>query len=329
MPLTIIEPASSAAIPLIRTDWQQLIAQRSIPHGDSEKMHDDNLGIPLSLAFAWQGGTPPYTLELTSTHDSRILSDLPQPAVALTNLHTASDYTWRVVDGCRNSAAASFTTLPNPRLIALPNPRGGPINLRDLGGYKSRFGGRLRQGLLYRGSHLSAYGFDLCLANITFLLNHLGIKTELDLRYPQQVVDQTHSNFGKETGWIHAPINAYDSFTPQQNEIFRHALTTFARADLYPIYFHCEGGSDRTGEIAFLINGLLGVADEDLFLDYELSSLSLFPRPRQIPYFQDWLGKIASHAPQSAPRHRQIEAYMISIGITPAEIAAIRSIMLS
>ena len=38
------------------------------------------------------------------------------------------------------------------------------------------------------------------------------------------------------------------------------------------VYFHCAGGADRTGTLAFLIEALLGVSESDLSKDYELTS---------------------------------------------------------
>ena len=40
----------------------------------------------------------------------------------------------------------------------------------------------------------------------------------------------------------------------------------------YPVYIHCNAGADRTGTVAFLINGLLGVSEADLIRDFELTS---------------------------------------------------------
>ena len=38
------------------------------------------------------------------------------------------------------------------------------------------------------------------------------------------------------------------------------------------VFFHCAGGADRTGSLAFLIEALLGVSESDLSKDYELTT---------------------------------------------------------
>ena len=37
----------------------------------------------------------------------------------------------------------------------------------------------------------------------------------------------------------------------------------------YPIYFHCIGGADRTGSLAFILEAVLGVPEKEIELDYE------------------------------------------------------------
>jgi protein-tyrosine phosphatase len=37
------------------------------------------------------------------------------------------------------------------------------------------------------------------------------------------------------------------------------------------LYFHCRIGTDRTGTVAYVLEGLLGVPEEDRIQDYELS----------------------------------------------------------
>ena len=39
----------------------------------------------------------------------------------------------------------------------------------------------------------------------------------------------------------------------------------------YPLVFHCIAGQDRTAAVAFILNGLLGVAEDDLARDWEVS----------------------------------------------------------
>ncbi len=41
-----------------------------------------------------------------------------------------------------------------------------------------------------------------------------------------------------------------------------------------PVFFHCIFGADRTGTLAFLMEALLGVGENQLAIDYELTSFS-------------------------------------------------------
>jgi protein tyrosine/serine phosphatase len=61
-------------------------------------------------------------------------------------------------------------------------------------------------------------------------------------------------------------------------------FSTFANPDNYPIFYHCRGGADRTGSYAFILGALYGMNHEDLILEYELTSLSI------------WGTRIRSHA---------------------------------
>ena len=51
------------------------------------------------------------------------------------------------------------------------------------------------------------------------------------------------------------------------------------------IYFHCRIGADRTGTLAYILEGLLGVVDEERLQDYELTFFSgLINRHRYYSY---------------------------------------------
>ena len=49
-----------------------------------------------------------------------------------------------------------------------------------------------------------------------------------------------------------------------------------ANENNYPIYFHCNAGADRTGTLAILIEALLGVSEEDITKDFELTTFSIY-----------------------------------------------------
>jgi hypothetical protein len=58
----------------------------------------------------------------------------------------------------------------------------------------------------------------------------------------------------------------------------------------YPIYFHCWGGADRTGSLAFLLGAFLGMTKEELIYEYEFTSLSCWgTRSRNHPPFVEFI----------------------------------------
>ena len=97
----------------------------------------------------------------------------------------------------------------------------------------------------------------------------------------------------------------------------------------YPIYFHCIGGADRTGTLAYVLNGVLGVARHDLETDWEST---FYSRPPSTPIswcreeaFNDGFSKYGREGDSWS---RRIEFYLLDCGITEKEIAEFRSIML-
>ena len=194
-------------------------------------------------------------------------------------------------------------------------------------GKKTVDGGRTRQGMIFRGSDMNL-SFKITQEGIRFMRDELGIRTDLDLRYPEQTARFEASPLGADVRWIRRPVNAYKGFTPEQNDLFRDTIKVFADPANYPIYLHCAAGVDRTGEVVFLLDMLLGVEEERAFLDYEASSLAYYPRPRTISYFSNWLKTIGKMSPEGTPRRQQVVNYLMKIGVTGDEIAAIRKIML-
>lgn len=128
------------------------------------------------------------------------------------------------------------------------------------------------------------------------------------------------------------PIAFNDSITSQYTGLLKDILTVMADEDNYPIYFHCVGGNDRTGRMAYLVNGLLGVSKEDLIRDWELSSFTCnsVRRRNDSSYwtsFNSFIEYVDSF--EGDTLSAKIENLMINtIGITQTQADSIKNIML-
>ena len=263
------------------------------------------------------------------------------------NLEAGRKYFWRVTAyDFKNkktlvSPVGTFNTEDAaPRHIKL---EGKTANVRDVGAWKTLDGRRVKQGMLFRGEGLNNNSPDqetcgrnrLTMADQEFMLNVLGIKTDLDLRSLRETAGMKGSPLGKEVKFINIPCPAYRGvFRTEGKKMIKDIFKVFCNKENYPIYFHCIGGVDRTGAVAFILNGLLGVAQSDLEVDWEHS---FYP---EVP--DDMTGK-KSNAGRSVAQlvkgmkkygtdkdsmQKRIELYLKSCGITDEEIATFRNIML-
>ena len=211
------------------------------------------------------------------------------------------------------------------RWIHVPGAR----NVRDIGGWTG-----LREGRVYRGTELNAVGdhkLKIGSAGKKILLKELGIKTDLDFR----ALDAksrgdcvTNSALGADVRLVDAVIRPYTRmFDPDQTNEYAAVLRVFADERNYPVYMHCWGGADRTGTVAFILEGLCGVSEADLAIDYELTSFTMFGLRTRVnrgtANFADMIARIKSYP--GATLQAKFEAYVQgALGLSDAEVRAIR-----
>lgn len=179
----------------------------------------------------------------------------------------------------------------------------GVQNFRDLGGYPVYAQHkRIRWGMLYRSARI-----DLSQPATRDKLNHLGIRTVIDLRTPSESPLPAGTLPGQPRV-VHIPIPV-DCLTDiladidQQRiqpdtigriveRINRHIVAANAPAfrqmfdilldkENYPAVIQCSTGKGRTGIASALVLSALGVNDDDIMTDYRLSRFNI---PTAISY---------------------------------------------
>jgi protein-tyrosine phosphatase len=166
----------------------------------------------------------------------------------------------------------------------------GPVNFRDLGGYRTATGARVRWGRVFRSDAILLSDDDLA------RFSDLGIRTVYDLR--SEVERSVHPNRfpdGQAPRVELLPLvsedpalNPMEGIDPSDGERFLEQLylhilersaPNFGRVlsglaeelDL-PAVFHCAAGKDRTGMVAAVLLCVLGVPLVDVLDDYELTA---------------------------------------------------------
>ncbi len=166
----------------------------------------------------------------------------------------------------------------------------GSFNFRDLGGYETLSGKKVKTGVLYRSGNLQ---------NITDKdiekIKQTGLKTIFDLRGSDEVKNYpTPSLSGIITK--HVPLIEIDRDMVRQpkdlakyaeslqdpgtileklyrevtknTKVYKDFFATLLTDPKSPVLFHCMAGKDRTGVMAALTLHTLDVPDEFIFADY-------------------------------------------------------------
>jgi hypothetical protein len=300
----------------------------------------EDIFLPEVPFFTWSVGEAAqyYKLYISASEDfaSYQCYLTAAPELSVEHLYTGHTYYWfvdAVYDGYTvRSEVFSFFTQHTPRTVDID----GVSNSRDIGGYITVDGMRIRQGLVYRSAKLD----DITEAGRYTLLSVLGVKTDLDLRgdrndyYKNATHPVTELNHvvvacpWYSTGGNHIWLDDYNKAE------FAKAVKVFADPANYPIIFHCSLGRDRTGTLAMVLEGLLGVDENTLMMEYELSVFSYWGTNGNTKYNNGLRKNIhdtylyINNNYEGDTFSEKVEDFLLEIGVSAEEIASIKDIML-
>ena len=312
-------------------------AEKVIGKYREEAFVRQDVGYPVTLPFAVEGlpegcNLKSIRVEVSEYADMsapRVLDLKPEArSASIHHLKTGMQYYYRIglhlADGNVTSVQGSFRTADTPRILSVD----GIVNVRDVGGWKTVDGKTIRQGLLYRGSELDGAvepAYKLSNSGLQTMLTVLGIKTELDLRSSSVNSVETHA-LGANVEHTYYSALMYDGcFTEEGKEAVRALFADLANERNYPAYMHCTYGADRTGTMCYLLGALLGMSEEDLIREYELSVL--YHERVQLDQLQLLIDGLAVYDGDTI--QEKVETYLLSVGVSAAQIAQIRQIFLA
>jgi protein-tyrosine phosphatase len=235
----------------------------------------------------------------------------------------------------------------------------GAVNFRDLGGYPTLDGRRVRWRRLFRSDRLVGLtGADLSALASLRIASVFDLRTadELDrhgigllhdggilhrhVPFVTEVWEKTTDIDGDESA-AGRQASRYLALIEQAHFAIFEVFNALAEPHHYPAVFHCTAGKDRTGMMAALILTALNVPDEVIAEDYALTTEFL-------TWTDEDLARLAPPGAQPMTRddlfadpetilivlatleewYGSMRAFFTDCGVTDAHLAALRIHML-
>lgn len=232
----------------------------------------------------------------------------------------------------------------------------GCFNFRDIGGYPTKEGKKIKKGIYFRTGRQDRMS-EKDLAE----LKNLKISTQIDLRKPEEILDQGKGpleNMGAD--YINIPIipdggsdqlsrlvgdtgisgKRYLGYLEFGPESWLKIFEILANKDSLPVVLHCTAGKDRTGVSTAFLLSVLGVDRDLIEADYKLTNLDT---ERQADFIENSGGFpegvdreamiLAAGVPEDAmtvfldgveSRWGSVLGYLEEIGITKNQMNVIR-----
>ena len=352
---TIVSPADYARVMTLTDTMKNLISPlnsdvsifskaNTTERSNYQTEYFYNNSLPVGLS--WSGTTGNCTVKVWRTNGGSESAPFFSEMVSGTstecyNLEVGCNYTWKVTDSQGNSAVGHFFTEDRaPRII-----RGRRSNFtyssgadcsngRDIGGWATTNGKRVKQGMIYRSGQLEYCSFKNgsdTYQKMDILYDLLGIRVDVDLRTINNVnsfaswkaewnnnqpfanpcvssgigpnverftIEWATLGKGPSDGNPYVYDGKYGCQFPSYSALYnsmsidykvgdtkksytqtasQNKIAVWAAfnriyqavvVDKEPVLFHCSHGKDRTGSLAAVIHGLLGVSEADIKRDF-------------------------------------------------------------
>ncbi len=303
-----------------------------------------DLSKPLPVVLEWtdESGCGEYVVEISQTQDfaDKITVNTTEKKAEVYNLKIATSYYWRVIGGDETSEVGVFETAGNgPRNMYVD----GVTNFRDVGGWLTSSGKRVKQGLLYRSARFNrsyAIGMESSYTEPTEVLpeitaqgiaemKRLGIKIEVDFRldhrngFPEGI---TPYSMIDGVTYVSLPMKGNAAATGDNAEKVKTLMEMLADENNYPLVYHCNIGTDRTGLVSYLIGALCGVSEEDLLKDYLFSNFGNIGELKSPSNSKNTFIGLTDYTGDTL--QKRAEAYFQSIGVSKQIYEAVRNILL-
>lgn len=237
----------------------------SVSPGKSDK--------PEEYSIRWNAADATGSVTVTVSEPTRDWTYTPanpeNSYVTITNLLPNTQYTFSVKDGSKVIKQGSFSTTGKCHMVYFKNVR----NSRDLGGWKTEDGKTIKYRMVYRGGR-----FDGLAKSGKVAIQTEGLKAELDLRGHSDVDSDSSLKGIVDDYSFCAPVieEGYSQMLNNDKEKTRQCMQFIM--DMVdqnrPVYFHCSLGRDRTGTVAMLTLGILGVPEGDISQEYEITQFA-------------------------------------------------------
>ena len=159
-------------------------------------------------------------------------------------------------------------------------------------------------------------------------MRQFGFRTDLDLRTVRECYGMTGSPLGPDVKWVNIPSPSYGPMHEEYgHDAFAKCFRLFLDEKNYPIDFHCIGGADRAGSVAFLVGAVLGMSDDDLDKDWDFTCFVYESQSFGHESRFDKLRAVFDAYPGATTREK-VEAYLKELGFGDEDFEKLRRIML-